>query len=175
MKIHRTLRLPLLFVLLLATLAISGTGQQGPLRERNVPKEKTQPPEQELPPSAEPERRQSRLDLARLDRSAQEPILVDIFAGKSWYVQPPPPPAPKPSMNVPSAPIAPALPFTYAGRLAYPEGKLIIYLTKADTVYAVSAGDIVDSDYRLEAVSDAELVFLYVPLKTQQTLSLSPR
>lgn len=176
MTIHRTLRLPLLVLLLLATLAISGTGEQTVSSKPDADatqasEEKTEASAEELSPPA-PASRHSKLNLARLDRSVPEPAVIDIFASKSWVPPPPPPPPQRPLVVVPAAPVAPPLPFTYAGQLAYPDGKLIVYLTKGKTVYTAVTGDIVDSNYRLESAGDGQLVFTYLPLKTRQTLVL---
>jgi hypothetical protein len=178
---HRTLRLPLLVVLLLATLAVSGTGERAP-SESAVSERKTGPVEDKMEPSAaepapgaDPAKRQTRLDLARLDRSAPGSVAVDIFASKSWVPPPPPPPPQKAMVSVPAAPVAPPLPFAYAGKLEYPDGKLIVYLTKGETVYTASTGDTVDTNYRLESVGEGQLVFTYLPLKTQQVLAVPQR
>lgn len=178
-NVKKALRFPVLAVLLLATLAISGTGEE--LASEEPLLSQAAPVEGESVVQATPsDPRKSRLDLARLDRSAPEPVLVDIFASKSWVPPPAPPapPAPPPPKTVvvaPPPPTAPPLPFAYAGRLAYPEGKGVVYLTRANRVHVVGAGDVIDNDYRLESVSESQLVFLYLPLKTQQTLSIPAR
>ena len=89
------------------------------------------------------------------------------FAGKSWAAPiaaadtPPPPPVPDP--------VAPPLPFTYAGKLE--EGsKWIIYLSKGTQSFAVSKGDTFDTNYRLEGIDNGNLVILYLPLSAKQLL-----
>lgn len=112
----------------------------------------------------------ARLDLSRLDRRADDGSTNDPFAPKSWYT-PPPPPAASASVK-PSAPVAPPLPFVYLGRMTDATGKIVIYLTRAERVFAVTPGETLDEQYRLETVSGSQLGFVYLPLNTRQTLDL---
>jgi hypothetical protein len=110
--------------------------------------------------------------LARLDLSTRrqpiDNVEVDIFMAKSW--QPAPPPSSVPAASQ-AAPSTPPLPFAYAGQLGDPQtGKVIVYLTRGDMVYTISAGDVIDERYRLEAISERQLVFVYLPMKAQQVL-----
>lgn len=96
------------------------------------------------------------------DKAATE----DVFQAKSWYV-PPPPPKPVP----PPPPAPPPLPFIYMGKLLE-EDKLTVFLSKQDRHYAVKAGDTLDGAYRVESVNAQQVIFTYLPLNMQQTLSL---
>jgi hypothetical protein len=84
---------------------------------------------------------------------------------KAVPVVAPAPPAPPPS--------APPLPFTYFGRLAGPTGATSIFIANGSALLPVKAGDIVDGRYRVEQVSDDEIVFVYLPLGLRQTLRIS--
>ena len=107
--------------------------------------------------------------LSRVSREPIENVEVDIFAARNWQPAPPPPqPVVAP---VESRPRVPSLPFVYAGQLGDPQtGKVIVYLTRGDTVYTAGAGDVLDEQYRLEAIADRQLTFVYLPTKEQQTL-----
>ncbi len=110
----------------------------------------------------------SHLALEKLQRTRaaeDKPAVEDVFRAKSWYVPPPPKPVPPP----PPAP--PPLPFTYMGKLL--EGdKLTVFLTKQNQPYAVKAGDTLDGAYRVESMNARHVVFTYLPLNMQQTLTL---
>jgi hypothetical protein len=109
--------------------------------------------------------------LAMVSREPLETVEADIFAARTW--QPAPPPPSQASAPVVTRPTIPSLPFVYAGQLSdLQSGKLIAYLTRSDTVYAASAGDVIDETYRLEAISDKQITFIYLPMKAQQTLAI---
>ena len=106
------------------------------------------------------------LDKLRARAGEDKTAVEDVFAAKSWFV-PPPPPKPVP----PPPPAPPPLPFIYMGKLL--EGdKLTVFLTKQDRHYAVKAGDTLDGAYRVESVNARQVIFTYLPLNMQQTLTL---
>ena len=95
----------------------------------------------------------------RLDASSA----ADLFATKSWHVDPPPPPPPKPT--------APALPFSYAGRMER-EDATVVFLNRGERNYIVRAGDQVDAQYRIEAISADAVRIEYLPLHEIPNLSV---
>jgi hypothetical protein len=109
--------------------------------------------------------------LALVSREPLEAVEADIFAAKSW--QPAPPVPSHPVLPVDARPTVPSLPFVYAGQLGDPQtGKVIVYLTTGDTVYAVSVGDVIDDNYRVEAITGRQVTFVYLPMKAHQTLAV---
>jgi len=104
--------------------------------------------------------------LQRARTNEDKPVVEDVFQSKSWYV-PPPPPKPVP----PPPPAPPPLPFIYMGKLLE-EDKLTVFLTKQNKHYAVRAGDTLDGAYRVERVDAHQVLFTYLPLNMQQTLTL---
>ena len=50
------------------------------------------------------------------------------------------------------------------------DGKLVIYLSKGDTVHVVGAGDVIDSQYRVESITETQVTITYIPLTTRQVL-----
>ena len=128
----------------------------------NAPMKQKSAPKKTLPTD-------SHIALEKLQRSrteAEKPRVDDVFQAKSWYV-PPPPPKPVP----PPPPAPPPLPFIYMGKLM--EGdKLTVFLTKQDRHYAVKAGETLDGAYRIESVTAQQVIFTYLPLNMQQTLTL---
>jgi hypothetical protein len=173
-KVSERHRLAILGVLLAATLAVtafsSSDDEAGGVVQPSVRKS---PPTTVEGSDAQSARASiARLDLSGLTRDANETVLADLFAPKSWYVPPPPPPV---AATAPPAPVAPPLPFKYVGQLGEISGKNVIYLTKGDTVYTVSVGDVFDSQYRLESVNEAQLTFTYIPMNAQQILPIPRR
>ena len=115
------------------------------------------------------------LDLEKLNRSKPDQTATNLFSSTNW-VAPPPISAVQlaPAVPVPPpAPSAPTLPFIYVGKLMDGD-KLVIFLSRQDTKYSVSAGDVIDSSYRVEQVSESAVVFTYLPLNIKQTLTINP-
>lgn len=108
-----------------------------------------------------------RIQRERLACVAEPGQAADIFASKSWYVPPPPPP-PKP----PPPPTAPPLPFSFMGSYQEADGKQVFFLTKGESLYTVSSGDVIDGIYRVEAASAGRLELTYLPLNIRQAMNI---
>jgi hypothetical protein len=107
------------------------------------------------------------LDLDRLALRAEAPAgkekPVDPFASRL--------PASVPGVPTgPAKPTAPPLPFRYLGKMIE-DGKLNVFLARGEESLAVRAGSRV-GEYRVDKVTDHEIVFTYLPLKTKQHLPL---
>ena len=109
------------------------------------------------------------LDLSKLEnRAGGEAAKGDPFAQKSFA----PPEAKAPEHAAPPPkPTAPPLPFAYLGRVIE-DGKLSVVLARGGENLAVSPGDTIGGEYRVDAVTESEIRFTYLPLKTQQSLPL---
>src|SRR4051812_36229866 len=105
------------------------------------------------------------LDLSKLERPAPGTApAADPFAPKSFA----PPQEQQPGAH--AKPEAPALPFRYLGKLIE-DGKLSVFLANgAETVAAVAGQRI--GDFRVDKVTESEVQFTYLPLKTKQSLPL---
>ncbi len=111
------------------------------------------------------------LDLDRLATRRSGAPSGDPFRAQSWQVlaeaearrnaPPPPPPAP---------PQAPPLPFVYMGKLIE-EGRTVVFLTQGDRNHVVRQGDTIDGTWRLDALTEERLSFIYLPLKQRQELA----
>ncbi|MBS1130184.1 MAG: putative proline-rich transrane protein [Proteobacteria bacterium] len=88
---------------------------------------------------------------------------IDPFRSKSWYVAPPPPPPPEP--------VAPPLPFRYLGQLVE-DGQTLVFIDHQGRNLTIKVGDQIDGRYAVEAVDGGKVVFVYLPLKQQQTLPI---
>lgn len=74
----------------------------------------------------------------------------------------PPPPPP--------APVAPALPFTFLGRMVENDST-VLFLSKQDQSYSVKLNGVLEKDYRVDVIDNDHVVFTYLPLNIKQTLS----
>lgn len=70
----------------------------------------------------------------------------------------------------PHKPVAPLLPFRYLGKMIE-DGRLNVFLARGEESLSVRAGQRI-GEYRVDKVSDSEIVFTYLPLKTKQSLPL---
>ena len=114
------------------------------------------------------------LDLDKLNRSVRTTRITDLFASKAAVPPPPPvavvvaPPLPPP----PAPPAAPPLPFRYFGK--WIDGNTtVIFLWNNGEGQSVAAGDTVEGTYRIEAITDSAIDFVYLPLGSKQTLPIS--
>ena len=120
----------------------------------------------------------SDLDLERLRRAPSLDPSTDPFALRDFT---PAPPAVKRPIALPAAdiappppPQAPPLPFAYMGKLA--EGDTTtVFLTMGDRNLVVKPGDVIDSNYRLEEVTDTTVVLTYLPLTVKQTIPIGTK
>lgn len=109
------------------------------------------------------------LEGLRREGSGERQVIADIFAP----AQDDAPTAVQPAVAAPPAkPRAPELPFRYAGKML--EGaRSTVFLLKGDEPFSVSPGERVGGDYRLVAMDESELTFVYLPLGIRQRLSLA--
>jgi hypothetical protein len=105
------------------------------------------------------------IDVAKLEARVDEGAKVDAFAPRNFS-----PVIPPPAAQAPAKPVAPPLPFRYVGKMLDGD-KLAVFLMNGNESLAVAAGDRV-GDYRVEKITDAEILFTYLPLKTKQSLPL---
>ena len=105
------------------------------------------------------------LDLSKLERPADEGAKADLFgngdfsSGKALG---------KPDRHEKAGP--PPLPFAYLGKLIE-DGKLAVFLSRGGESLSVAQGDTI-GEYRVDAVSETEITFTYLPLKAKQKLPL---
>ncbi|HUQ24771.1 MAG TPA: hypothetical protein VM140_03810 [Burkholderiales bacterium] len=106
------------------------------------------------------------LDLSKLERAAPGSAPgADPFAPKSFAPQ-----QQQQQAAAPAKPQAPELPFRYLGKLIE-DGKLSVFLANGEESLTVTAGAKI-GDYRVDKVTESEVQFTYLPLKTRQSLPL---
>ncbi len=103
--------------------------------------------------------------VARSDEFAKPETAVDPFAPRSFS-----PPAAAAEPGKTAKPTAPPLPFRYLGKMIE-DGKLNVFLARGDESLAVTAGQRV-GEYRVDRITEREVLFTYLPLKTKQSLPL---
>ena len=107
------------------------------------------------------------IDVRKLEertQGAEAEARVDAFAPRNFS------PIVPPQAQAPEKPTVPPLPFRYIGRMQDGD-KLAVFLMNGAESVAVAAGDRI-GDYRVEKVTDAEIVFTYLPMKAKQHLPL---
>jgi hypothetical protein len=96
-----------------------------------------------------------------------------LMQARSWYTPLPPPPAPKVTAPAlpPPPPSPPQMPFIYIGKMV-DRTKVVVFLLKNDIQYVAQANDVLDGTYRVDKISNDEVVLTYIPMNAQQTLVL---
>ena len=87
-----------------------------------------------------------------------------VVAAQPVLAAPPPPPPPPP-------PRAPPLPFVYLGKIQSEEANAV-FLGLGERNLIVHSGDVIDSMYRVDVLSDAGLTFTHLPTGIQQNLPI---
>jgi hypothetical protein len=105
------------------------------------------------------------IDLAKLEERVDEGAKVDAFAPRNFS-----PVIPAQANAAPAKREAPPLPFRYLGKMVE-DGKLSVFLANGDETVTVHAGQRI-GDYRVDKITEAEVRFTYLPLKTKQSLPL---
>ena len=105
------------------------------------------------------------IDLAKLQERVDEGAKTDAFAPRNFS-----PVIPPQAAGAPAKAEAPALPFRYLGKMV-DDGKLSVFLANGDETITVHAGQRI-GDYRVDKITEAEVRFTYLPLKTKQSLPL---
>jgi hypothetical protein len=108
------------------------------------------------------------IDLSKLTRApadAGAAPAADPFAPKNFHPQPQ-----QQQAAAPAKPEAPALPFRYLGKLIE-DGKLSVFLANGEETVTATAGARL-GDWRVDKVTENEVRFTYLPMKTKQSLPL---
>jgi hypothetical protein len=92
---------------------------------------------------------------------------TDPFSPQSWL------PRRKPAaVSAAPAPVAPPLPFRFAGQF-YREGGTEVYVARGEEIFPVKEGDTLDGQYKVDSVSATEVSFVHLPSGTRQTMQFS--
>ena len=80
-----------------------------------------------------------------------------------------PPPSPVATPEAVAKPAAPPLPFQYQGLLRR-DGKLVVFLTDGASLLIAREGETLAGQYRVDRVTERQVVLQYLPLDERQTL-----
>ncbi len=93
-----------------------------------------------------------------------------IFGTQSWL--PPPPVEVKPKNPLPPPPpTAPPLNFKYLGK-KLEDGIWEVYLARGDASFIARPQSVIDSNYRVESITQNALVLTYLPLNQVQRMNI---
>ena len=87
------------------------------------------------------------------------PVKVAVVKAQPVVVLPEPPPQ------------APALPFRFLGRYVE-DGQTVVFLQHNELNFAVRVGDVLQQDYKVQAVTASAITFVYLPLNQSQNLEI---
>jgi len=151
-----SLRKGMLFGALAGVVALIAFGPEGEDVARELPE----------PSAASVAARGKTADNLRLpDRQGLRKPRGDLFAA---------PPAPKPAATVvaPAAPVAPALPYRFAG-IVRQGGETQVLIAKGDLVFPIKEGETLDGAYRVASIAADRIELVYVPLGTTERIAVS--
>ncbi|MGQ0651771.1 MAG: hypothetical protein ACT4P4_05820 [Betaproteobacteria bacterium] len=113
------------------------------------------------------------LDLSRLDRAAVAVAAQDgdPFAARNFNTPPVQQAQAAAAPQAPAAPDAPPLPFRYIGHMVE-DGRTTLFLANGEEPITARVGEKVASQWRLDRITEHEVVLTYLPLKKKQSLPL---
>ena len=76
------------------------------------------------------------------------------------------------SHTVAATPVAPPLPYRFAGKVLK-GGEEEVLVTKGDIVFAIKVGDTLDGAYRVESIGADRIELIYLPLGTRERITVS--
>jgi cohesin domain-containing protein len=100
-------------------------------------------------------------------RSTLGRIASDPFSVQSWM-----PPRKPSAAPAPAAPVAPPLPYRFAGQF-YRDSGTELYIAKGEDIFPIKEGDTLDGQYKVESVSSSEVRFVHLPTGTPQTMQFA--
>ena len=96
---------------------------------------------------------------------------ANLFPSQTWV---PPPPPPKPHVPPPPPPPKPPpLPFKYLGRWV-DGGQLTLFLVQGEQPIPIQPGQVLSGGWRVDEITEARVVFTYLPLDMQSILGITP-
>ena len=133
--------------------------------------------------SGKPARPAERLELSLAERMALvvPQLAGNPFAARDFNPPPPPPvvvaavrvePQPEVRPGLSAAPLErPQLPFRYIGRMIDQDTTFVL-LGRGEEILTVQPGQDLGAHWRIDEITEREVVFTYLPLKTRQSLPL---
>jgi hypothetical protein len=104
----------------------------------------------------------------------------DPFAPRGWQAPPPPAPVMPAAQQLAVAPVdltppgPPALPFRFIGSFNDSLAQ-VVYLARGEEAFVARAGEIVDSNYKVVAITASQIEFEHIPTGAKQALTFPVR
>ena len=152
--------------------ALYPTQQEAPVAAVHVARPATPP--KPLPAANPVASKQTVAVIASADATLPE-LQDDPFATVDWNKPPPPPPPPKvvPIVSAPPpAPVEPAMPYKFMGRMEDQDGNTVVYLARGQDSIVAHEGDQLDADYKLVSVTEHKLSIAYLPMNHTHDIPL---
>ena len=86
-----------------------------------------------------------------------------------------PPKVAKPAEAESAPPAPPGVPFKYLGAIAGPHGRPAHCLTEGEALIEIEVGTVLQALWRVEAIAEAEVRLVYLPLAQSQSLPIAAR
>lgn len=90
----------------------------------------------------------------------------------AWSSQQPPPPPPPPPYKPPPPPPPMAPPFSHAWVGRYVDNVDRAVIAGASQTWVVKVGDVIDGQWRVDAIGERQMTLTFLPLKQTQTVSM---
>ena len=131
-------------------------------------------------PAPAPEVPLAKVDGAAPRASSTEPLQLPDGRGLvrsrgELFGAPPPPPPRKertPIEVAAPAPVAPPLPYRFAGKVRRGSEEEVL-LSRGELVFPIKAGDTLDGMYKVESISSDRIELAYLPLGTKERIAIS--
>jgi hypothetical protein len=104
----------------------------------------------------------------------------DPFAPRGWQAPPPPAPVMPAAQQLAVAPVdltppgPPALPFRFVGSFNDSSAQ-VVYLARGEEAFVARAGEIVDTNYKVVAITASQIEFEHIPTGAKQALTFPVR
>src|SRR5690349_3658899 len=157
------MRRPPRVAVLIAVLAASAAWVAIDLRSPQAPAAARSAAQAAAPGSPEPKQKAEIPGRSTFGKFGSDP-----FSTHSWVT----PSKPRAVLPVQSAPVAPPLPYRFAGQF-YRDSGVEVYVARGEEIFPVKEGDTLDGQYKVESVAESEVRFLHVPSGTRQVMQFS--
>ena len=105
-------------------------------------------------------------------RAPHDGVKADLFRGHRWYVPPAPSTVRRTVAPVRREATAPPLPYKLLGIYEQAGSEPLYLLVNNDRIFEAAIGDTLEETYRVDGVSNGQLMLTYLPLQKSQGIRL---
>lgn len=102
--------------------------------------------------------------LALPGRSPIGEARTGLFSSNTWQ-----PPVSKNAVVARSAPVAPPIPYRYAGKIVQ-GGQHTVLLSRGEKVFPIKQGETLDGEYLVESIEESQITLKYLPLGKKEVI-----